>query len=150
MSIITTWRRRWRGPQRGPARGIAVYGTPGFEDSDRLRELLSKHDEVLHWAAERNLALSDEPEGLSALDGALNEWAADPVIGHKLGNKVGLYLGNAIVKSVEGARWSVWPNGHPVVRLISGRDLDVTALVDHRLQGKGMSLPDVYSKALND
>jgi hypothetical protein len=127
-----------------------VYGTPGFEDPDRLRELLSKHDEVLHWAAERNLALSDEPEGLTALDGALNEWAVDPVIGHRLGNEVGLYLGSAIVKSVEGARWSVWPNGHPVVRLVSGRDLDVTALVDQRLQGKGMSLPDVYSKALDD
>jgi hypothetical protein len=127
-----------------------VYGTAGFGNPDRLQELLSKHDEVLHWAAERNLVLSDESEGLSALDGALKEWAVDPVIGHKLGNEVGLYLGNVIVKSVEGAHWSVWPNGHPVVRLVSGRDLDVTALVDQRLEGKGMSLPDVYSKALND
>jgi len=127
-----------------------VYGTAGFGDPDRLQELLSKHDEVLHWAAERNLVLSDESEGLSALDGALNEWAVDPVIGYKLGNEVGLYLGNVIVKSVGGAHWSVWPNGHPVVRLVSGRDLDVTALVDQRLEGKGMSLPDVYSKALND
>ena len=127
-----------------------MTGTPGFGDPDRLQELLSAHNEVLRWAAERNLALSDEPEGLSALDGALDKWAMDPVIGHKLGNEVGLYLGNVIVKSVGGAHWSVWPNGHPVVRLVSGRDLEVTALMGQRLKGIGMSLPDVYAKTLND
>jgi hypothetical protein len=125
-----------------------VFGAPGFENPDRLEELLSMRDEVLNWATERKFALHEGPEGLLALDGVLNEWAVDPAIGHKLENEVGLYLGNVIVKNVEGARWSVWPNGHPVVRLLSGRDLDVTALVGQRLQRKGKSLPDVYSKAL--
>jgi hypothetical protein len=150
VSTISKWRRRWLGPKRAPARGIAVLGTPRFEDPDSLQELLSRHDEVLQWAAERNLALSDEPEGLMELDGALDKRAVAPVIGHELGNELGLYLGTVIVKNVEGARWCVWPNGHPIVRLVSGQDLDVTALVDQRLRGKGMSLPDVYLKALRN
>ena len=147
MSIVSSW-RRWRGPKRGIARGIVVFGSPGFEDSDRLQELLSGHNEVLHWAAERDLALSDEPEGLSTLDEALDEWTQDPAIGSGIGNEVGLFLGHVIVKNIEGARWSVWPNGHPIVRLVSGRDVDVTALADQRLEGIGMSLPYLYAKAL--
>jgi hypothetical protein len=150
VGIISTWRRRWRGPKRGVARGITVFGSPGFGDPDRLQELLSENNEVMRWATERSLALSDEPDGLSTLEGVMNDWAVDPEIGHRLGNEVGLFLGNIIVKSVEGSHWSVWPNGHPVVRLVSGRDVDVTALVDQRLKGKGMSLADVYLKALSD
>jgi SAM-dependent methyltransferase len=33
-----------------------------------------------------------------------------------------------IVATIAGARWRLWPNGHPVVRLASGRDLDVAAM----------------------
>lgn len=127
-----------------------MYGSPGFDDPDRLEEQLSTHNEVLHWAVERTLDLSTQPEGLSTLDRALNDWSADPAIGPKLANQVGLYLGNAIVKNVEGSHWCVWPNGHPVVRLSSRREMDVTALVSQRLQGKGRSLPNLYLQALND
>ena len=32
-----------------------------------------------------------------------------------------------LVTAVDGARWQVWPIGHPVVRLASRRELDVVA-----------------------
>jgi hypothetical protein len=126
-----------------------VFGPPGHDDPERLKELLSKHDQVPRWAGERHLVLSDGPEGLIALESVLNDWRVDPVIGHMLSNEVGLYLGGMIVETIEGAHWAVWPNGHPVVRLSSNRDIDVTDLVSQRLQGKGRSLPDVYAQALN-
>jgi hypothetical protein len=93
--------------------------------------------------------LSNEPDGLVALDGALDEWAADPFIGPNLANEVGVYLGNMIVGNVQGARWTVWPNGHPVVGLASGREMDVTALVGQRQHGGGKSLPDIFIDATN-
>lgn len=150
MGAFSKWRRHVGGPKHGAAKGIVVFGNPGFQDPKKLNELMSAHDEIPRWANERNLRLSNEPDGLLALDSALSEWAADLVIGHQLDNEVGVYLGNMIVGNVQGARWTVWPNGHPVVGLRSGRELDVTALVSQRLHGGGVSLPDIYSKALND
>jgi hypothetical protein len=150
MSKMSTSSRRWRGPKQGIARGVAVFGSPGFEDPDRLKELLSHRNEVPRWATEHELELSDQPEGLSTLDSVLDNWNAEPEIGPKLANEVGLYLGNVIVENIEGAHWSVWPNGHPVIRLSSGHELDVTALVSQHLQGKEKSLSDLYLRALND
>jgi hypothetical protein len=43
-----------------------------------------------------------------------------------------------------GARWHVWPNGHPVIRLVSGRDLDVVAVVSHRMRAGSRELGVVY------
>jgi hypothetical protein len=126
-----------------------VFGNPGFQDPKRLNELLFAHDDVFIWAGERNVQLSNEPDGLVTLDGALDEWAVDPAIGPKLANEVGVYLGNMIVENVRGARWTVWPNGHPVVGLASGREVDVTALVSLRLSSGGQSLLDIYSNAMN-
>jgi hypothetical protein len=37
-----------------------------------------------------------------------------------------------LVKVVEGASWHVWPNGHPVVRVIPKRDIDVVDLAEKR------------------
>jgi hypothetical protein len=52
-----------------------------------------------------------------------------------------------IVATIAGARWRLWPNGHPVVRLASGRDLDVAAMASDRV-GKGVPLlVDVYTDA---
>jgi hypothetical protein len=149
VSNSSRWRRLARGPKHGIAKGLVVFGNPGFQDPKRLRELLAMHDDVPRWASERHIQLSNEPDGLETLDRALDEWATDPAIGHKLGNEVGVYLGNMMVGTVPGARWTVWPNGHPVVGLVSGREVDVTALVSQRLRHVGQSLPEIYSNALN-
>jgi hypothetical protein len=148
MGAFSAWQRRKGGPGRKIAKGIVVFGNPGFQDPKQLNELLFAHDEVPRWAGERGVQLSNESDALMTLDGALDEWATDSDIGPRLANEVGVYLGNMIVGSVDGARWTVLLNGHPVVGLASGRQLDVTDLVSQRLRGGGKSLPDIYSDAM--
>jgi hypothetical protein len=41
----------------------------------------------------------------------------------------------------------LWPNGYPVVRLASGRDLDVIALARDRVYSGQPRLADVYTDA---
>jgi hypothetical protein len=47
--------------------------------------------------------------------------------------------GSVIVAAAAGARWRLWPDGHPVVCLASGRDLDVAAMAGDRVR-KGRAL----------
>lgn len=99
------------------------------------------------WAGERGILLDDGPDSLAALDAEFDAWDDDARIGSPLGNEVGCYLGTVIVRHVPGAVWSVWPNGHPVVRLQSGRDVDVIAKAGNRLSsGKG-SLMSIFAKS---
>jgi hypothetical protein len=146
---FSAWQRRKGEPKHDAAKGLVVFGNPAFQDPKKLNELLFAHDDVSIWAGERNVQLSNEPDGLVTLDDVLDEWVADPVIGPKLANEVGVYLGNMIVRNVPGARWTVWPNGHPVVGLASGSEVDVTALVGQRLRSGGKGLPVIYSNAMN-
>ncbi len=142
-----TW-RRWRpGPKHGLARGVAVFGPSGSNDQQALTALLARCEALRTWASGHEVALTDDPGSLSALDRNLDAWAAVPEIGPTLGNETGLYLGTVIVNHVRGARWHTWPNGHPVIRLGSGRELDVIALVRQRLAGQGRDLPIVYADA---
>lgn len=67
-----------------------------------------------------------------------------------LGNEVGIYLGNVIVQNVAGSRWRIWPNGHPVIALESGREFDVTAMVNERLKGSATSLDSMYARATSE
>jgi hypothetical protein len=52
-----------------------------------------------------------------------------------------------IVATVVGAHWRLWPNGHPVVHLASGRDLDVAAVASDRVSKGAPRLADVYADA---
>jgi hypothetical protein len=61
--------------------------------------------------------------------------------------EAGLFLGSVIVATVAGARWRLWPNGHPVVHLASGRDLDVAAVASDRVNRGAPRLADVYPDA---
>jgi hypothetical protein len=146
---MSVWRRRKGQPGRNVAKALVVFGNPGFQDPKKLNELLSAHDDIPRWASARHVHLSNEPDALVTLDEVLDEWDEDPTIGPQLANEVGVYLGNMIVGNVQGARWTVWPNGHPVVGLASGRQVDVTDLVRQRLRSGGRSLPDIYSNAMN-
>ena len=47
-------------------------------------------------------------------------------------------------------RWRLWPNGHPVVHLASGRDLDVAAMASDRVSKGAPLLADVYADAAAD
>ena len=55
-----------------------------------------------------------------------------------------------IVATVAGAHWRLWPNGHPVVRLASGRDLDVAAMASERVSKGVPRLADIYADAEAD
>lgn len=150
MSGFSAWRRRKGGPERDVAKALVVFGNPGFQDPKKLNELLFAHDDVQRWAGERDVQLSNEPDALEILDGVLNEWFTDPTIRPQLANEVGVYLGNMIVGNVPGARWTVLPNGHPVVGLASGRQVDVTDLVGRRLRGATVGLPEIYTNAMDN
>lgn len=137
------------GHKHGVARGVSVYGSAGFTDSDRLRDLMLRCDRLRRWASDHNLPLDDGPESLTKLDEHLDSWNADP---HHhgvmdLANETGMYLGAVIIEHVPGSQWTLWPNGHPVIRLRSGVELDVTRLSHDRLTHSGLSLPDLFIKA---
>jgi Family of unknown function (DUF6278) len=89
-------------------------------DSPGMGELLAGSERPRTWAASRGIAPADDPGSLPELDHNLERWQAEPG-SHFLGNETGLYLGTVIVRHVPGARWQAWPNGHPVVRLLSAR-----------------------------
>jgi hypothetical protein len=129
---------------------VAVFGSPGFaEDADGLASLLSRREPLAAWPAAQGTSLEESPETLVVVDGLIDCWAADPEIGPRLGNEVGLLLGCVIVRVVAGAHWRVWPNGHPIVRLRNGREYDVVDLVEQRLRSGGPSLVEVFVDATN-
>lgn len=105
--------------------------------------------EFRSWTAERGVALTGSPESLAAIEGRLDEWWRSEA-GPSLGNELGFYLGHILAESVPGAHWVAWPNGHPVIRLASGRELDVFDVVRQRLEGRAKSLPEVYAEVSED
>lgn len=143
------FRRRWMGHKHGVARGVVVYGSPGFGGSDSLQELLMRCERLRQWSSDHGLTLDDEPDSLALLDLRLDSWNADPSHHGKvdLSNEVGKYLGSVIIKHVPGSSWTAWPNGHPVIRLLSGKELDVTRLSNDRVSHSGRSLNDLYVEA---
>jgi hypothetical protein len=133
---------------------VAVYGVPGRPDPEQLRELLGRCDRLRVFARAHGFELDGSPQDLALLDQAIDE-ATDqatgglggpPRVGAALA-EVGLFLGSVIVATVAGARWRLWRNGHPVVRLASGRDLDVAAMASDRVSKGTPLLADVYADA---
>ena len=90
-----------------------------------VAELLSECELLRVRAGQAGLELDDSPASLEALDQLPPRWRDDPEELPWLGNDAGLYLGTVIVRTVRGAAWHVWPGGHPVVRLASGREINV-------------------------
>jgi hypothetical protein len=128
------------------ARGVAVYGVPRGPNPDHLDELLGRCERLRSWATTHGLALSGAPDDLDLLDQAIDEWDEDAQIA-ALGNEAGLFLGTVIIGSIPGARWRVWPNGHPVVRIALGRELDVVAVANARVSLGAPRLADAYADA---
>jgi len=145
--VRASWRRWFPGPKHGFARNTAVFGLAGFDEPDQLLYLFAQCVALRTWAGIRDIVMDDAPESLPALDRTLDAWSAEPDIGPRLGSEVGQYLGTVIVKCVPGAAWRVWPNGHPVVRLPSGNDLDVIAQVSRRLTSHEGTLMSIYAAA---
>jgi len=119
IPFLDNWRKK-----RSPSRGVAVYSS-GETDPEGVAGLLSECELLRSQASQAGFQLDDSVASLEALDQLLPRWREDEEILPWLGNDAGLYLGTVIVRTVEGAVWEVWPSGRPVVRLTSGREIDV-------------------------
>lgn len=137
------------GPKHGVARGVAVFTSSTSDRTNVVDGPLPISNRLERWSLSHDVVLSDDPTSLEALDAHLDEWAGDPSHHEHvdLGNDVGVYLGNVIVKNVPGSHWRVWPNGHPVIALSSEREIDVIAMVGERVLGSGVRLPSIYGTA---
>jgi hypothetical protein len=148
------WRRWIPGPRYGLPRGVAVYGVPGRPDPEQLGELLGRCDQLRAFARAHGFELDGSPLDLGPLDQAIDEAVGQATSGlggpSRIGAalaEAGRFLGSVIVATVAGARWRLWPNGHPVVHLASGRDLDVAAMASDRVSKGAPRLADVYADA---
>lgn len=113
---------------------MGVFGSPGFTaDQKGLADSLSRHDRLINWMAAAGLDLEKSAAGPRAVDAMIDAWRDDPSVAPGLSNEVGLYLGDVMLHEIRGARWHVWPNGHPVVRLEDGREFDVSAQAARRV-----------------
>lgn len=119
IPFLDNWRKK-----HGLAHGVGVMSHGGIS-TEGLAELLAECELLRSQAAEYGVELDDTARSLEAIDQLSPRWRDDPEVLHWLGNDAGLYLGTVIVRTVDGARWEVWPNGTPVVRLASGREVDV-------------------------
>ncbi|WP_344810093.1 DUF6278 family protein [Microlunatus ginsengisoli] len=133
MSNINSSRRHRR--KHGTARGVAVFGTSGFaDDSQGLTDLLGRHERLIGWMRAAGLDLEVSAAGLQTVDAMVGTWRDDPIVAPGLTNDVGIFLGDVMVHEISGARWHVWPNGHPVIRLADGKEIDVTAQTSTRVR----------------
>jgi hypothetical protein len=141
------FRRTWLpGPKHGVARVVAVLGSPGFRrDSEQIADQMADCRNLRAWAGAHGGDLDDGPGSLSWLDRALDPLSeADRRL---LQVEGGLYLGTVMVGHLAGARWHIWPNGHPVVKLGSGHELDVVAIVGNPAGAGQSRLAALYTDA---
>ncbi|MFG2876485.1 DUF6278 family protein [Streptomyces sp. NPDC048337] len=95
------------------------------DDPEGVAELFSECEMLRVQARQAGLELDESQASLEALDQLMPRWRRDPEIVPWLGNDAGFYLGTVIIRTIPGAGWQVWPNGQPVIRLASGRELNV-------------------------
>jgi hypothetical protein len=88
-------------------------------------ELLSECGRLRERARRAGVELDDSPRSLDDLDRLLALWRANPGSASWLPIEAGSYLGTVMTRSLPGARWQIGLDGHPVVRLHSGRVFDV-------------------------
>ena len=155
-TVMGNWRRWIPSAKHGPARSIAVFGKPRHADPTLLADMLGTCEQLRAWARTRyGLELENIPDDLPLLDRALGEAIevapselGGPARIASLGSQADLYLGTVIVATVPGAHWRLWPNGHPVVRLPSGRDADVVAIANGQIRDGSPRLASAYADAV--
>lgn len=97
------------------------------EDAEGVAELLSECELLRSHAAREGIPLDDTVTSLEALDQLPPRWRDDEEALPWFGHDAGLYLGTVVVRTVPGAAWAIRPGGEAVVRLESGREIDVVA-----------------------
>ncbi|MFI6943714.1 DUF6278 family protein [Streptomyces sp. NPDC050418] len=142
IPFVDRWRRK-----HAAGHADAPLAAAFEEDPEGVAELLSECALLRSQAESVGLELDDSPASLEALDQLLPRWRDDPELLPWLGNDAGLYLGTVVVRTVEGATWHVWPGGHPVVRLASGREIQVVEAGLEWAVGGAPELSQVYAEA---
>lgn len=145
IPLFGMWRKR-----HGTARGVAVFSGGGDPEGTAVAELLGECELLRVRASHSGVELDGSEESLTALDQIVPSWRDDPDVMSWLGNDAGLYLGTVIVETVPGADWQVWPNGHPVVRLVSGREIDTVELGHAWAESGSPELSQVLAEASED
>ena len=136
---------KWR--KGRPTDGSEGVATVYADDPEGIGELFSECELLRAQAAAAGFELDDSAASLAALDQLLPRWREDPEMLPWLGNDAGLYLGSVVVSTVRGAAWHIWPGGHVVVRLASGREIHVVeAGLDWAVHG-APELYRVYAEA---
>ncbi|WP_336321901.1 DUF6278 family protein [Streptomyces lavendofoliae] len=139
IPFLDAWRKRHGGGGHIPS---VVE-----RDAEGVADMLAECDLLRSRVQEFGVQLDDTPRSLEAIDQLLPRWRDDPEELPWLGNDAGLYLGTVIVRTVAGAHWYLTPGGHPVVRLVSGREIHVVeAGLDWAISGSP-ELSQVYAEA---
>ncbi|KUN39869.1 DUF6278 family protein [Streptomyces longwoodensis] len=127
LPFLSKWRKR-----RETATAVAVFpdsDSGGDADGGAGRggyaALLGECELLRSLASRAGVRLDHTPASLEALDQLVPRWRDDEEMLPWLGNDAGLYLGTVVVRTVPGAGWRILPEGRPVVRLASGREVDV-------------------------
>ncbi|MFJ8667139.1 DUF6278 family protein [Streptomyces sp. NPDC093600] len=140
IPFLGNWRKRH-------AVGTSPLTAAFDRDPEGVGELLAECELLRARAQEAGVELDDTPRSLAALDQLPPLWRDDPEELPWIGNDAGLYLGTVVVRTVPGACWQVWPGGQPVVRLASGREINVVeAGLDWAVSGSP-ELSHVYAEA---
>ncbi|MEV7869929.1 DUF6278 family protein [Streptomyces sp. NPDC088124] len=140
FSFLDNWRKRRDGADGAPL--SSAVGEP-----EGVAELLSECELLRARAGRQGLELDDSPASLEALDQLPPRWRDDPEELPWLGNDAGLYLGTVLVRTVPGAVWHIGPDGHPVVRLVSGREIEVVEAGQEWAATGAPELSQVYAEA---
>ncbi|MEU6484939.1 DUF6278 family protein [Streptomyces sp. NPDC046887] len=137
IPFLDGWRRR-HGERTAPG---------GPRDPDALASMLAECELLRARVQGYGVRLDDTPDSLAAIDQLPPRWREDPEELPWFGNDAGLYLGTVIVRTVPGAAWQLTPAGHPVVRLASGREVDVVEAGLDWAAGGSPELSQVYAEA---
>jgi hypothetical protein len=129
---------------------MVVWGNTRDLDPHTMNDHFGRCEELRSWARMRGFVLSGIPEDLELLDQAIDERPVGEFNApwFLAESEIGLFLGTVIIASLAGARWHLWPNGHPVIRLPSGRDLDVVAMGSARVSKGAPRLTDAFADAV--
>ncbi|KPC79048.1 MULTISPECIES: DUF6278 family protein [Streptomyces] len=141
IPFLDNWRKR-----QGGTREMALAAAVEI-DPDGVAELFAECELLRATAGQCGLELDDSPASLSALDQLPPIWRDDPEELPWVGNDAGLYLGTVLVRTVPGAAWDILAGGKPVVRLTSGREIDVVAAgLDWAMSGSP-ELSEMYAES---
>ncbi|MGP3967478.1 DUF6278 family protein [Streptomyces sp. 6N223] len=137
IPFLDNWRKR-----------PADKADEAWPDPEGVAQLLSECELLRARATSAGVDLGDDaPESLEALDQLLPRWRDDPEELRWLGNDAGLYLGTVIVRHVPGAHWGPGPEGHPIVVMASGREIDVVTAGQEWAEAGTPELSQVYAEA---